>query len=119
MNATVMLVAGCLMGGFAQPSPAEPAEPPPPPPMPAPPVTPQDLPVESPTPMAPQAPPPGPVGPREEGLRGRAYEARPLSGVGMALTAGAGVAGFFNAGARDAVRDGFTWDVRFTLGTRT
>jgi hypothetical protein len=28
------------------------------------------------------------------------------------------VTGFFNSGARDAASDGFTWDVRLTLGSR-
>jgi hypothetical protein len=71
-------------------------------------------PVETPPP-----PPPGPpVTPGEEGVHARGYEPRPLSGLGVALTAGGGVGGFFNTGARDAASDGFTWDVRLTLGTR-
>jgi hypothetical protein len=56
--------------------------------------------------------------PSEEGVHVRGYEPRPLSGMGVALTAGGGVGGFFNSGARDAASDGFTWDVRLTLGTR-
>jgi hypothetical protein len=98
-----------------QPTPAPP---------PSPTATPQSVPPEPPTPMAPPAeamppPPPGlPATPGEEGVHARGYEPRPLSGLGVALTAGGGVGGFFNSGARDAASDGFTWDVRLTLGTR-
>src|SRR4051794_5979540 len=65
------------------------------------------------------APPMGvPSAPGQEGVHARGYEPQPLSGMGLALSAGGGVAGFFNSGARDAANDGFTWDVRLTLGTR-
>src|SRR3954463_880533 len=125
MRATVILIAAYFTGGSAGMIPAAAAAQapaaaePPPPPMPSPVPAPQEAPLETPTPMAQPEPLPSPgppASPGETGVHAQGYEPRPLSGVGVALTAGGGVAGFFTSGARDAAKDGFTWDVRLTLG---
>jgi len=95
----------------AEPTPAPaPAETPPPPP---PVETPPPGPVETPPPPAPVM-----VTPSEEGLHARAYEPRPMSGIGIGITAGAGVVDFTQQRARSFTDAGVTWDARLTLGTR-
>jgi hypothetical protein len=100
--------------------PAPPAEtptaetPPPPPPEPTPPAE----------VAAPEPPPPAPAEapvelvPATAGVSAQAMEPQPMSVFGVALTAGGGVTGFVENGARNAVDTGGTWDVRLTLGTR-
>jgi hypothetical protein len=57
--------------------------------------------------------------PAEEGVHASGEEPAPMSGIGMAVTAGGGVTGFVGSGARASADPGFTWDARLTLGTRT
>jgi hypothetical protein len=94
--------------------PAQPAEPTPTPPPPPP---------AEPTPPPAETPPPAPsaemAAPAATGVSATAMEPKPLSGFGVALTAGGGVMGFVEQTPRDAVDTGGTWDVRLTLGTRT
>jgi hypothetical protein len=45
-------------------------------------------------------------------------EPRPTSGIGMGLSAGGGVTGFTEQGARNAADTGGMWEVRLTFGTR-
>jgi len=97
------------------PAPAPTAEPEQPP-APAPQAT---APVEPLPPEPTPSPPPAPVTTTgEEGLYARAAEPRPMSGIGIALSAGAGVVDFTQQRARSFTDPGVTWDVRLTLGSR-
>src|SRR6185436_14929838 len=76
-------------------------------------------PVEPLPPEPTPSPPPAPVTTTgEEGLYARAAEPRPMSGIGIALSAGAGVVDFTQQRARSFTDPGVTWDVRLTLGSR-
>jgi len=56
--------------------------------------------------------------PAETGVSARSYEPRPMSGIGMGITAGAGVTDFWYNRARSFTDAGVTWDARLTIGTR-
>jgi hypothetical protein len=56
--------------------------------------------------------------PGETGVAARGYEPRPMSGIGIGVSAGAGVIDFTQKRARSFTDPGVTWDARVTLGTR-
>jgi hypothetical protein len=86
----------------------------------APPAPPSEVATPEPEPVEPLPPPSSPPATfSDQGLHGRAAEPRPMSGFGMALTAGAGITDYTQQRARDVTDAGVTWDVRLTLGTRT
>jgi outer membrane protein OmpA-like peptidoglycan-associated protein len=78
--------------------------------------TPPPPPVETPPPV--EAPPPVATMPAETGVSARSLEPRPMSGIGMGITAGAGVTDFWYNRARSFTDAGVTWDARLTVGTR-
>jgi len=105
----VAVVATC------QPTPAPAAEETPAP-APAPEAT---APVEPTPPPAPVEPLPSPAPmPSETGVTARAYEAKPMSTIGIGITAGAGVMDFTQQRARSFTDAGVTWGVTGTIGTR-
>jgi OmpA family len=77
--------------------------------------------VAAPVEAPPPPPPPAPVEPlpsAEPVVSAKAYEPRPLSTIGIGLSAGAGVIDFTQQRARSFTDAGVTWDVHMTLGTR-
>ncbi len=93
-----------------QPAPAAHAETPPPPPAETPPPAAQERPEP--------APPPSLPAPSGELAGGPVAPATPSSGFGMAITAGGGVTGFTEQGARNSADTGGMWEARLTFGTR-
>jgi outer membrane protein OmpA-like peptidoglycan-associated protein len=86
---------------------------------PPPPETPP--PVAEPAPETTIAPPPQPSDQASAEVARSAREAqprRPLSLVGVGMTAGGGVVGFNDKTSRSLADTGGSWDVRLTLGTR-
>jgi hypothetical protein len=114
----VAVVTTCQATPAPEPAATTPAEETPAPaPAPAPEAT---APVETPPPP-PVETPPTPAPPAmasAEGVHARAYEPRPLSGIGMGITVGAGVMDFWHQRARSFTDPGVTWNATATIGTR-
>jgi hypothetical protein len=84
----------------------------------APPVMAQNEPAPAEMPAPPPVAAPVPV-PAEENVGMHAAEPHPKSGIGVAVTVGGGVTGFWSSGSRASADAGPSWDARLTLGTRT
>jgi hypothetical protein len=71
-----------------------------------------------PEPPPPVVQPPDTSAPAAELTRAPEQPAGPLSGIGVGVTAGAGVIGFVHKQSRDIADTGGSWEARVTVGTR-